>query len=62
MTDQHVKGAVSTTKGVIDEATGKLTGDKKQEAKGKVEQVQGKAQRGLGDVEDAVRRAGEDPA
>ena len=57
MTDQHVKGAVSTAKGSVKEGVGKLTGDKKLETKGKVQQVQGKTQNGLGDVEDAVRKA-----
>jgi uncharacterized protein YjbJ (UPF0337 family) len=57
MADQHVKGAVSTAKGSVKEVAGKLTGDKKLEAKGKVQKVQGKAQGGLGDVEDAVSRA-----
>ena len=51
MTDQHVKGAVSTVKGTVNEGVGKLTGDKKLEAKGKVQKVQGKAQDVLGDVE-----------
>ena len=54
MSDQHVKGAVSTATGVVEEAAGKVTGDKQLEAKGKVKQVQGKAQGVLGDVEDAV--------
>jgi uncharacterized protein YjbJ (UPF0337 family) len=58
MTDQHVKGAVSTAKGTVNEGVGELSGDRKLETKGKVQQVQGKAQDRLGDVEDAVRKAG----
>jgi uncharacterized protein YjbJ (UPF0337 family) len=57
MPDQHVKGAVTTVKGTVNEGVGGLTGDTKLEAKGKVQQVQGKTQDGLGDVEDAVRKA-----
>jgi len=57
MSDQHVKGAVSTVKGTVNEGVGKLTGDKTLEAKGKVQKVQGKVQDGLGDVEDTVRKA-----
>jgi uncharacterized protein YjbJ (UPF0337 family) len=57
MTDQHAKGAVTTVKGTVNEGVGKLTGDKKLETKGKVQKVQGKTQNGLGDVEDAVRKA-----
>jgi len=56
MTDQHVKGAVTTVKGTVNEGVGKLTGDKKLEAKGKVQKVEGKVQDGLGDVQDAVRK------
>jgi len=58
MTDQHVKGAISSAKGTVNEGVGKLTGDKKLETKGKVQKVQGKAQEGVADVQDAVRRAG----
>jgi len=55
MTDQHVKGAISTVKGTVNEGVGGLTGDTKLEAKGKVQKVQGKVQGKLGDVQDAVR-------
>jgi uncharacterized protein YjbJ (UPF0337 family) len=58
MTDQHVKGAISSAKGTVKEGVGKLTGDRTLETKGKVQKVQGKAQDGLGDVQDAVRKAG----
>ena len=43
-----------TVKGTVNEGVGKLTGDKKQETKGNVQQVEGKAQDGLGDVQDAI--------
>ena len=56
MADQHAKGAVSTVKGTVNEGVGKLTGDKKLETKGKVQKVQGKAQDGLGDVQDAAQQ------
>jgi uncharacterized protein YjbJ (UPF0337 family) len=56
MDDQHVKGAVTTVKGTVNEGVGGLTGDSKLEAKGKVQKVQGKVQGKLGDVQDAVRR------
>jgi uncharacterized protein YjbJ (UPF0337 family) len=57
MADQHVEGAVSTVKGTVNEGVGKLTGDRKREAKGKIQKVQGRAQDGLGDVQDTVRKA-----
>jgi uncharacterized protein YjbJ (UPF0337 family) len=56
MADQHVKGAVST----VNEGVGRLTGDGKQETKGKAQKVQGKAQDGLGDVQDALNKGGHD--
>jgi uncharacterized protein YjbJ (UPF0337 family) len=56
MADQHVKGAVSTVKGTVNEGVGGLTGDTKLEAKGKVQKVQGKVQGKLGDLGDAVRK------
>ncbi len=60
MTDQHVKGAVSSTKGQIKEGVGKLTGDKELEARGDAQQLQGKVQQGLGDAQDAVRKVASD--
>ncbi len=57
MTDQHVKGAISKTVGKIEEIAGKGTGDTELEVRGKVRQVRGVAQEGLGDVQDAVRKA-----
>jgi uncharacterized protein YjbJ (UPF0337 family) len=56
VTDEHIKGAISKVEGKVEEGLGKLTGDKRQQARGKVRQVQGDAQKGLGDVQDAVRR------
>ncbi len=57
MADQHLKSAVSTAQGNVKDVAGKLTGNKKLEAKGKAQKVQGKAQSVLGDVEDAISRA-----
>jgi uncharacterized protein YjbJ (UPF0337 family) len=55
MTDEHVKGAVSKVSGTIEEGLGKLTHNRKQQARGKARQVQGAAQNGLGNVQDTVR-------
>ena len=35
MTDEHVKGAISKALGKVEEGLGKLTGDKKRQARGK---------------------------
>jgi uncharacterized protein YjbJ (UPF0337 family) len=56
MTNQRTKGTISKTQGKIEEVFGKLTGDRREEAKGKIRQVLGDAQRGLGEVQDAVRK------
>jgi len=55
MTDEHVKGTVTDVKGKVEETAGKVTGDKEQELHGKAKQVQAAVQKGLGDVQDAVR-------
>ena len=56
MTDLRAKGAINKAKGQVEEGLGKLTGDRHEEAKGKVKQVQGSAQQDLGDLQDATRR------
>lgn len=55
MTDEHTKGAISKVTGKVEEALGKLTGNRKQELHGTVRQVQGSGQEALGDIQDAVR-------
>lgn len=53
MTDLHTKGAVNKAKGQVYEGYGKLTGDRSEQAKGKIKQVQGSAQEGLADLQDS---------
>ena len=55
MTDQRTKGTISKAQGKVEEAIGKVTGDREEEAKGKIRQVQGDAQHGVADVGDAIR-------
>jgi len=57
MTNEHTKGAISKVRGTIEEAVGKVTGDRRGQARGKVRQVQGELQEGLGDIQDAARKA-----
>jgi uncharacterized protein YjbJ (UPF0337 family) len=61
MADEHVKGAVSKAEGKVEEGLGKLTGDERQQARGRTRQLQGDAQKGLGDIQDAVRKLGNKP-
>ena len=56
MTDQHTKGAISKAEGKVEEGLGRLTGDKEEQVHGQAKQVQGTAQKGLGDIQDAVRK------
>jgi uncharacterized protein YjbJ (UPF0337 family) len=57
MDKEHVKGAADKAKGAIKEAAGKLIGDKKLEAEGKLDKMKGEARSAVGDVKDAVSRA-----
>ena len=56
MTDLRAKGTTNKAKGQVEEGLGKLTGDRHEEAKGQVKQVQGSAEQSLGDLQDAGRR------
>ena len=58
MTDEHTKGAISKVSGKVEEALGKLTGNKRQELHGTARQVQGAGQEARGDIQDAVRSPG----
>jgi len=57
MSDEHVKGTLSKAQGTVEEGLGKATGNKQGQARGKARQVQGDAQKGLGDIQDAVRKS-----
>jgi uncharacterized protein YjbJ (UPF0337 family) len=58
MNKDRVQGAAEQVKGSVKEAAGKITGDRKTEAEGKVEKTVGKAQSAIGrakeNVEDAL--------
>ena len=56
MADLHAKGATNKAKGQVEEGLGKLTGDRRQETKGKVKQVEGSAQQGVADIQDSGRQ------
>ena len=57
---EHVKGAADKMKGAIKDTAGKLTGDKKLQAEGKIDKAKGSAHNVAGDVKDAVRNATDD--
>ncbi|HEX2208189.1 MAG TPA: CsbD family protein [Longimicrobium sp.] len=49
--DNSLKGKITHAAGHIKDALGGLTGDKSMQAEGKVDQVKGKLQDGLGEVQ-----------
>lgn len=55
----QVKGVVKDAAGKVQEKAGILVGNKEQEAKGLKKQVEGKAEKALGDVKEAVKGARE---
>ena len=52
-----VKGVGNQIVGNAKEAAGKLTGDKKLEAKGRVQELKGDAQRAAGKAEEKAKKA-----
>ena len=55
MNKDQVKGRVSEAEGKLKETAGKLVGNERLEAKGKVQKVLGKAQAKFGDVKQDVK-------
>ena len=55
MNKDQVKGAMKDAAGKVQEKTGAIIGSKKQQAKGLVKQMQGTAQKAVGDVKEAVK-------
>ena len=53
----RVEGSGKNIKGKIKEGFGKLTGDSKTQAEGKMDQTEGKVQNTVGGVKDAVKDA-----
>jgi uncharacterized protein YjbJ (UPF0337 family) len=59
MDREHIKGAADKVKGAIKDVAGKVTGDAKLQAEGKLDKAKGTAHNIAGDVKDAVRKSGE---
>ena len=57
MDKEHIKGAADKAKGAVKDAAGKMMGDKKMQAEGKMDKAKGAAHQAAGDVKDAVRQA-----
>ena len=54
MNEHQVKGQFKKIKGKVNEAVGKLTGDKSQEAKGKIQQAVAEGQILVGDIQEEL--------
>jgi uncharacterized protein YjbJ (UPF0337 family) len=57
MDKDRIRGGAKEFKGKIKEAAGKISGDKKLEGEGKLDQAAGKAQGAFGNLKDAARDA-----
>jgi uncharacterized protein YjbJ (UPF0337 family) len=57
MDKEHIKGAADKAKGAVKDTVGKVTGDTKMQAEGKVDKAKGTAHNVAGDVKDAARDA-----
>lgn len=55
MSNEQAKGAAKELGGSIKEAAGKVTGDRQMEAEGTGDRVEGKTEKNLGKVKDAVK-------
>jgi uncharacterized protein YjbJ (UPF0337 family) len=57
MDKEHIKGAADKAKGAVKDTVGKMTGDTKMQAEGKVDKAKGTAHNVAGDLKDAARDA-----
>jgi uncharacterized protein YjbJ (UPF0337 family) len=57
MDKEHIKGAADKAKGAVKDTVGKMTGDTKMQAEGKVDKTKGTARKVAGDLKDAARDA-----
>lgn len=56
MKEDQVKGKLKEGAGEAQEQLGKLTGNRRQEARGHAKEQEGKAQKKVGDVKDAAHK------
>jgi uncharacterized protein YjbJ (UPF0337 family) len=58
MDKDRVKGMAQQGKGAMKEAAGKMMGDEKLKAEGKMDKMEGKVRNAVGGMKDAIRDAG----
>jgi uncharacterized protein YjbJ (UPF0337 family) len=61
MDREHIKGAADKAKGDIKETAGKMTGDEKLRAEGKLDRAKGAAQKVAGDMKEATHQRPREP-
>jgi uncharacterized protein YjbJ (UPF0337 family) len=54
MSDEHIRGSVSQAQGIAEQVVGTLLRDAPMQRLGKARHAQGSAQKGLGNVQDAL--------
>jgi uncharacterized protein YjbJ (UPF0337 family) len=54
MDREHIKGAADKVKGAVKDTAGKVTGDKKMQAEGKMDKAKGAAHNAVGDAKDTA--------
>ena len=60
MDREHVKGAADKAKAAIEDAAGKVTGDKELQTEGKLDKAKGSVHDAAGDAKDALRNVSKD--
>lgn len=58
MNKDQIKGGLKEAAGKVQEKAGEFVGSKSQKAKGLTKEVEGKAQKGVGDAKEALKDAG----
>ena len=60
MDKDRIKGMADQAKGAVKDAAGKVTGDTKLQAEGKMDKLKGKVESAVGGAHDAAREASKD--
>ena len=59
MDKDRMKGMAQQAKGAMKETAGKITGDEKLKAEGRMDKLEGKVRNAVGGAKDAIRQAGD---
>jgi uncharacterized protein YjbJ (UPF0337 family) len=56
MDREHVKGTADKIKGSVKDTAGRITGDEKLQAEGKLDKAKGEVRKAVGDVKDTFKK------